>query len=55
MESPCIKICKLNEQDVCIGCGRTKDEISGWTSMTDAERTEAIKKAIGKVLSKTPS
>jgi len=26
-KSPCIKVCKLNEQKVCIGCGRHIDEI----------------------------
>jgi uncharacterized protein len=50
MESPCIKICKLNEQNICIGCGRTKEDISGWRTMTDEEKSEAIKKAIEEVL-----
>jgi uncharacterized protein len=52
MNSPCIKICKLNEEDICIGCGRTKKDITDWRSMTDEERSEAIKKAIEKVFGK---
>jgi predicted Fe-S protein YdhL (DUF1289 family) len=25
--SPCIGVCKLNPDNVCVGCGRTIDEI----------------------------
>jgi predicted Fe-S protein YdhL (DUF1289 family) len=42
VESPCKKLCALNERDICSGCGRTRAEIGGWTSMTDAAR-EAVK------------
>jgi len=27
IDSPCIGICTFNENDVCIGCGRTVKEI----------------------------
>ena len=27
IESPCIGICELNKNKICIGCGRTIDEI----------------------------
>jgi len=37
VESPCINVCKI-ENDVCIGCGRTLEEIAHWTSMTNEER-----------------
>ncbi len=37
IESPCVKICKLVER-VCVGCGRTQDEIRDWVIMTDEER-----------------
>lgn len=39
MISPCILVCSIDETSgYCIGCGRTRDEIAGWTSFTDAER-----------------
>jgi predicted Fe-S protein YdhL (DUF1289 family) len=38
MESPCIRHCTLDAQDVCVGCRRTLDEILRWTTMTAAER-----------------
>ena len=42
VESPCKKLCVLNERDICTGCGRTRAEIGGWTSMSDAMQ-EAVK------------
>ena len=32
MRTPCIKICKIKE-DICIGCGRTLDQIRDWLSL----------------------
>ena len=28
--SPCISVCALDEQDVCIGCYRSAEEITDW-------------------------
>jgi predicted Fe-S protein YdhL (DUF1289 family) len=41
MITPCIKICRI-EKNVCIGCGRTLDEISKWISYSDQERQQII-------------
>ena len=38
MISPCVGLCRLNEDGVCIGCSRTKLEVQRWSEMTDAER-----------------
>jgi len=39
IESPCILVCSINEESgYCLGCGRTRDEIAGWLSMTPGER-----------------
>lgn len=39
MESPCVKICTYDpESGLCLGCGRTLEEIGGWFSMTDTQR-----------------
>ena len=29
VKSPCIEVCSLNNEDVCIGCYRTANEIIG--------------------------
>ncbi|MGH1461163.1 MAG: DUF1289 domain-containing protein [Neptuniibacter sp.] len=34
VESPCIRNCCLDEQDVCLGCFRLISEITGWNSST---------------------
>ena len=39
METPCVKICQLDRtQLLCSGCGRTLEEIAGWTSLSDDQR-----------------
>ena len=39
IESPCTKICTMDAASgLCVGCGRTLDEIARWGSMADAER-----------------
>ncbi|MEQ8493418.1 MAG: DUF1289 domain-containing protein, partial [Gammaproteobacteria bacterium] len=37
--SPCVAVCALNaEEGICIGCLRTKDEITFWSRYTDGQR-----------------
>ena len=43
IKSPCVKICSL-EDGVCIGCGRTQDEIREWVIMTDNQREEIMER-----------
>lgn len=42
METPCIGKCQLDQADVCMGCRRTKDQISAWYFMTDEQREEIM-------------
>ena len=43
IESPCVKLCTLDAQTgLCIGCGRSIDEIARWTLMSDAERAAVM-------------
>jgi predicted Fe-S protein YdhL (DUF1289 family) len=43
IETPCIKICSLDPQSgLCIGCGRTLEEIARWGSMAPAERARIM-------------
>ena len=39
---PCVHVCALDEQDVCIGCQRTVAEITRWGRMDNAERREVL-------------
>jgi hypothetical protein len=46
IESPCKRVCTLDPAtDLCLGCGRTLAEITAWTRMTDAERTQVMAEA----------
>lgn len=39
VSSPCVDICKLSDdQTICLGCGRTLDEIARWGMMREEER-----------------
>ena len=43
IKSPCVKICNL-ENGICVGCGRTQDEIREWVIMTDSQREEIMER-----------
>jgi uncharacterized protein len=40
-DSPCINICRL-EKGYCVGCKRSREEISRWFWMNDGERERVI-------------
>ncbi|MBY0488829.1 MAG: DUF1289 domain-containing protein [Gemmatimonadaceae bacterium] len=44
--SPCIKVCQLDLDGRCRGCGRTTQEIARWSYMTLEER-QAVNARIG--------
>jgi predicted Fe-S protein YdhL (DUF1289 family) len=43
VESPCISVCRY-EDEVCVGCGRTVDEVVEWYNMTNEQKQEIINK-----------
>lgn len=42
--SPCVDICALDEQDVCIGCYRHGKEISYWTDYSNAQKQMVLER-----------
>ena len=40
--SPCIRNCCLDEADVCIGCGRTVEEIIRWGDASEIEKKQIL-------------
>ncbi|MDE1168981.1 MAG: DUF1289 domain-containing protein [Pseudomonas sp.] len=44
MKDPCISVCKFDD-DVCIGCGRTKREIKGWKKLDKSDRKAILAQA----------
>ena len=46
--SPCIRHCTLDDRNVCVGCGRTIDEIIRWQQMDDEERARVLARLRGR-------
>lgn len=44
VKNPCISLCKFDD-DICIGCGRSKKEIKSWKKMDKDERRDVLKEA----------
>lgn len=47
--SPCRRRCCLDEQDVCLGCGRLLAEILEWGTASEARRQTICQLAEGRV------
>jgi len=45
VESPCVRNCCLDKQDICIGCGRTVNEIMQWQGADENEKQAILKRA----------
>ena len=41
IESPGISVCRY-DNEVCVGCGRTVDEVVGWYDMSDDEKQAVL-------------
>ena len=44
-KSPCISVCVLDEQDICMGCYRSADEITDWFWCSNEKKTEVLRLA----------
>lgn len=44
--SPCVSVCLLDDQDVCIGCFRTANEITDWFELDDDARRAVIASSV---------
>jgi uncharacterized protein len=45
VKSPCVRNCCLNNDDVCLGCFRSLDEIKRWSESSNQERIIVLQKA----------
>ncbi|ATH82712.1 DUF1289 domain-containing protein [Ectopseudomonas hydrolytica] len=43
-KNPCIKVCEF-ERDICLGCGRSRQEIKGWKRLSKSERLMLLAEA----------
>lgn len=45
IEQPCVRNCCLDQQDVCLGCGRVLIEITGWHQASLDEKQRILQRA----------
>lgn len=43
VKSPCVYVCSLDDQDVCIGCQRSGAEITEWGRASNERRREILR------------
>ena len=43
-QSPCISVCALEENDICIGCYRSAEEITDWFMASDEEKIRILQR-----------
>lgn len=43
--SPCVSVCALDENDICMGCYRSADEITDWFMASKQEKYAMLKVA----------
>lgn len=42
--SPCVSICALDDQDICMGCYRSASEITDWFMASPAEKRDIMRR-----------
>jgi len=42
IDSPCVRNCCLNDDDICLGCGRSLQEITQWGNATTADKIKIL-------------
>jgi hypothetical protein len=42
--SPCVYICALDDNNICMGCYRSGEEITHWGRYSNDEKREVLKK-----------
>ncbi|SHI34545.1 hypothetical protein SAMN02745194_00087 [Roseomonas rosea] len=53
LPSPCVRLCTLNGDGLCLGCLRTIDEIAAWPSADDAARRAILARCAERRLTRT--
>jgi predicted Fe-S protein YdhL (DUF1289 family) len=43
IRSPCVAVCALDEDDVCLGCYRTGEEITDWFMASNEQKLEIMR------------
>jgi predicted Fe-S protein YdhL (DUF1289 family) len=52
LASPCIRRCCLDDDDVCMGCGRSLEEIMVWSHSSDEDKAAILARSRQRALAK---
>lgn len=44
-KDPCISVCKFTDDQVCLGCGRSKREIKAWKKLDKVDKRAVLAEA----------
>lgn len=44
VRSPCVQICALDENDICVGCYRSGEEITRWGDCSEEEKRAVLRR-----------
>jgi predicted Fe-S protein YdhL (DUF1289 family) len=47
-QSPCVRVCVMHAEGLCVGCLRTLDEIAGWGAMGAEARAAVLAELPGR-------
>ncbi len=42
--SPCVRLCTLGDDDICVGCYRSIEEIMQWTRLDNSQKLEVLER-----------
>lgn len=48
--SPCVYVCALDDDDICLGCQRSGEEITRWGRMDNTERRAVLARCTARAL-----
>jgi predicted Fe-S protein YdhL (DUF1289 family) len=44
IRSPCISVCVLDENDICMGCFRSAQEVTDWFMASEDEKRDILRR-----------
>ncbi|WP_350338013.1 DUF1289 domain-containing protein [Sessilibacter corallicola] len=54
VKSPCVSVCVLNDEDICVGCYRTGEEISKWGRLDNDGKRAVLSECHGRARKMNP-
>ena len=46
ISSPCLGVCRMDSEGLCVGCHRSLREIAGWSAMSEQQRQQLMRETL---------